>query len=137
MDRVFGGHKAPVLLGAALSGGALALLAVAGTLAPPLLLVWFAAFGFVCGYSPVMIAHGKSLFPSHLVGRGITLLNVASIGGAFLAQTLSGFVIELFPAQDGTYPLAAYRTVFGLQAAFMLLACVAYAGARDPLREVK
>jgi MFS family permease len=137
MDRVFGSHKGPVLLGAALSGLALAVLAVVDTLAPPLLLGWFAVFGFVCAYSPVMIAHGKSLFPPHLVGRGITVLNVGSIGGAFLAQTLSGFVIELFPAQGGVYPLAAYQTVFGLQAAFMLLACVAYAGARDPLRDPK
>jgi MFS family permease len=134
MDRVFGSHKVPVLVGAGLSGAALAVLAVAGTLGPTLLFVWFAAFGFVCAYSPVMVAHGKSLFPPHLVGRGMTVLNVGTIGGVFLAQTLSGVVIELFPAQSGAYPLAAYQAVFGLQAAFMLVACVVYAGAYDPLR---
>ena len=134
MDRVFGSHKAPVLVGAGLSGIALAVLAVAGTLGPALLFVWFAAFGFVCAYSPVMVAHGKSLFPPHLVGRGMTVLNVGTIGGVFLAQTLSGVVIELFPAQGGAYPLAAYQAVFGIQAVLMLAACVAYAGAHDPLR---
>jgi MFS family permease len=134
MDRVFGSHKVPVMLGAGLSGAALMVLAVAGTLAPTMLFVWFAAFGFVCAYSPVMVAHGKSLFPPHLVGRGMTVLNVGTIGGVFLAQTLSGVVIELFPAQGGAYPLAAYQAVFGIQAAFMLLSCVAYAGARDPMR---
>jgi hypothetical protein len=105
-----------------------------GTLGPALLFIWFAAFGFVCAYSPVMVAHGKSLFPPHLVGRGMTVLNVGTIGGVFLAQTLSGVVIELFPAQGGAYPLAAYQAVFGLQAALMLAACVVYAGAHDPLR---
>jgi hypothetical protein len=133
MDRVFGSHKVPVMLGAVLSGAALALLAGVGTLGTTALLVWFAAFGFVCAYTPVMVAHGKSLFPPHLVGRGITVLNVGTIGGVFLAQTLSGIVIELFPAQDGAYPLAAYQAVFGLQAAFMLVSCLVYAGARDPM----
>jgi MFS family permease len=137
MDRVFGSHKVPVLLGGVLSGVALALLAVADILAPPILFLWFAVFGFVCAYTPVMVAHGKSLFPPHLVGRGMTVLNVGTIGGVFLAQTLSGVVIELFPAHGGAYPLTAYQTVFGIQAAFMLVACVAYAGARDPLREPK
>jgi MFS family permease len=134
MDRVFGSHKVPVLVGAGLSGAALAVLAVAGTLGPALLFIWLAAFGFVCAYSPVMVAHGKSLFPPHLVGRGMTVLNVGTIGGVFLAQTLSGVVIELFPAQGGAYPLAAYQAVFGLQAALMLVACVVYAGSHDPLR---
>lgn len=132
-DRLFGSHKTPVMLGAALTGAALAVLALAGTLGAALLLVWFALFGFAAAYTPVMIAHGKSLFPPHLVGRGITVLNMGTMGGVFLAQTLSGFVIELFPAQGGAYPLAAYQTVFGLQAAFMLASCLVYFGARDPL----
>jgi len=135
MDRVFGSHRLPVLLGGGSSGLALALLAFVDTLATPLLIVWFAVFGFVCAYTPVLVAHGKSLFPPHLVGRGMTVLNVGTIGGVFVAQTLSGIVIELFPAQGGVYPLAAYQAVFGLQAAFMLVACAVYATARDPLRD--
>jgi MFS family permease len=135
MDRVFGSHRVPVLLGGGSSGIALALLALVDTLTTPLLIVWFAVFGFVCAYTPILVAHGKSLFPPHLVGRGMTVLNVGTIGGVFVAQTLSGIVIELFPAPGGVYPLAAYQAVFGLQAAFMLVACAVYATARDPLRE--
>ena len=70
-DRVFGNHKLPVLLGASLTAIALAAIAIVGVLPPALLLGWFAVFGFVCAYTPVMIAHGRSLFPAHLVGRGI------------------------------------------------------------------
>jgi MFS family permease len=134
MDRLFGSHKLPVLLGAGLTAAALALIAIVGVLAPALLLVWFAAFGFLSAYTPVMIAHGKSLFPPRLVGRGITVLNMGTMGGVFLAQTVSGLTIDLFPAPGGIYALDAYRVVFGLQAGFVLVSCLIYLGARDPMR---
>ena len=51
----------------------------------------------------------------------MTILNMASMGGVFLCQSISGVVIELFSAVDGVYPLAAYRTVFALQASWTLL----------------
>lgn len=133
-DRVFGSHKLPVLLGAGLTAAALALLALVGVLAPTLLFVWFAAFGFLSAYTPVMIAHGKSLFPPRLIGRGITVLNMGTMAGVFLAQTVSGLTIDLFPAPGGVYALDAYRVVFGLQAGFVLVSCLIYLGARDPMR---
>ena len=65
--------------------------------------------------------------------RTLTILNMATMGGTFLVQIISGFVIGLFPtASDGAYALDAYRLVFGLQAAFILLASLAYLGSRDP-----
>jgi hypothetical protein len=60
---------------------------------------------------------------------------MASMGGTFLVQAVSGFVIELFPtAPDGAYALTAYRLVFALQAGFILLACLAYFGSREPVK---
>jgi hypothetical protein len=57
------------------------------------------------------------------------------MGGTFLVQAVSGFVIELFPtAPDGAYELAAYRLVFALQAGFILLACLVYFGSREPIQ---
>jgi MFS family permease len=132
MDRLLGRYKLPVLLGAGLTGAALAGLAWAGTLSPTALIVWFAAFGLVSAYVPVMIAHGKALFPPHLVGRGLTLLNMGTMVGVFVTQLLSGAVIDLFPSQGGVYPLAAYRLVFALQAAFLLAAALFYLRCRDP-----
>ena len=72
-----------------------------GTLAPAALLAWLAAFGFLCAFGPVLIAHGKALFPPHLVGRALTLLNMGTMGGVFLVQIISGFVIGLFPDRPG------------------------------------
>ncbi len=94
--------------------------------------MWFAAFGFVCAYGPVLIAHGRALFPLHLIGRGLSVLNMASMGGTFLVQIISGLLIELFPTgPDGAYALDAYRLVFGLQAGFILLATLVYLGVRE------
>jgi MFS family permease len=137
MDRLFGGYKLPVLLGAAMTAATLAGLAVVGTLPPAALMVWFAAFGFLGAYGVVLIAHGRALFPLHLVGRGLTVLNIGSMGGTFLAQTISGFVVGLFPTgPDGGYVLDAYRLVFALQAGFILLGWLAYLGSRDPGRNL-
>ena len=96
--------------------------------------VWFIAMGAVSAYTPVMIAHGKSLFPPHLTGRGMTILNMGTMGGAFLSQTVTGFVINMFPIENGAYALDAYRAVFGLQALFVLASCIAYLRAHDPWR---
>jgi MFS family permease len=134
-DRLLGSHKVPVLIGSGLTALSLAALAAGGVLSSPLLVVWFAAYGLLCAFTPVMIAHGKSLFPPHLVGRGITLLNIGTMGGVFATQLVSGLVIDQFPSQDGAYPLEAYRLVFLLQAGFLLAAWLVYLGARDPAQD--
>ena len=136
MDRVLDSYKRPVLLGAGLTALTLLVVAYFGTLSFAGLLAWLVAFGFLSAYTPVKIAHGKSLFPPHLVGRGITLLNMGTMGGVFLSQALTGAVIDLFPRVNGAYPLDAYRAVFALQAAALLGASLFYCRSRDPRRQV-
>ena len=70
--------------------------------------------------------HGRSFLPPHLVGRGMTLFNIGTMGGTFVVQLLSGVLIDLFPAPGSVYPLDAYRAVFAAQALGVLLACGAY-----------
>ncbi|MPZ56509.1 MAG: MFS transporter [Rhizobiales bacterium] len=132
-DRLFGRYKTPVLLGAGLTVLLLAVLAVAGAPPLPLLIGWMVLFG-VLAFTPPLIAHGKSLFPPHLVGRCLTLFNMATMGGVFLTQAVSGVVIDFFPVEDGRYPLVAYRCVFLLQAAFLLIAMAGYLSSREPHR---
>ena len=38
----------------------------------------------------MLMAHGRAFLPPHLVGRGVTLMNLFSIGGAGLAQVITG-----------------------------------------------
>ena len=129
-ERVFGAYKPLVLAGALATAGALLLLAASGRLEPVSLAGWLAVFGFLPAYLPVLIAHGRSFLPPHLVGRGMTLFNVGTIGGTFVVQLVSGALIDLFPPQGGVYPLEAYRLVFAVQGLGILAACAAYATVR-------
>jgi len=132
-DRMFGSYRTPVALGAFVTAGLLALLAVVGMLGRGPLLAWLVGFGAIAGFTPVVHAHSKALFPPALVGRGMTLLNMGSMGGVFVTQTVSGLAIDIFPVSGGVYPLASYRLVFALQAAFLVVAAACYLTARDPL----
>ena len=132
-DRAFGGYRTPVALGALVTAGFFGLLAAVGTLSHGPLLVWLVGFGAICGFTPVVIAHGKALFPPELVGRGMTLLNMGSMGGVFVTQSITGLAIDLFAATNGVYPLASYRLVFGLQAGFLVIAAALYLTAREPV----
>jgi MFS family permease len=130
-DRVFGHQKIPVLIACGLSFVALASFAVLGVMSVAVLTALFALLGFSTGQVSLVLAHGRSLVPPHLLGRAMTLLNIGTMGGGFVVQFVSGAVIDLFPAQGGAYPLEAYRLVFGMQAAFILLALWAYFGSRE------
>jgi MFS family permease len=133
MDRFTGSYKRSVTAGAMLTALSLAFLAWRGALDPWMLAAWLFFFGLVSAYSPPLLAHGKALFPSHQIGRGLTLLNIGSMGGAFLTQALSGAIIEAFPPlPDGSYELRAYQVVFGLQALLILLALLIYFPSRNP-----
>jgi MFS family permease len=130
-DRLFGRYKLPVLIGLGTCFSSLVLLATLGTLPIPLLLAVFVLIGFSTGMTSVVMSHGRSLVPPHLLGRTITLLNIGTMGGGFLVQFVSGFVISLFTAQAGAYPLAAYRVVVAVQAVLVLTGFIAYFGSRE------
>jgi MFS family permease len=130
-DRIFGRFKPPILIGTALSFSALLLFALGGVMPAPVLLLAFALLGFSTGMTSVVMSHGRSLVPPHLLGRCITLLNIGTMGGGFLVQFVSGAVIDLFPVEGGAYPLEAYRLVFGLQAVLVLVGAWAYFGSHE------
>ena len=134
-DRLFLSYKRPVVLGAGATVIALAWLAMVEHPGQAELLVWFVVFGFVASYVPLVTAHGRSLFPAKFVGRGLTLLNLGTMGGVFVLQALTGAVVNLFAAPGGIYPAAAYRAAFAVEAVFLLLATLVYLAARDPARE--
>jgi len=130
-DRLFGRYKVPVMIATSICFVSLVLLATLGTLPAPLLIMVFLTLGFSTGMTSLVMSHGRSLVPPHLLGRTITLLNIGTMGGGFLVQFVSGTIINLFPVQGGIYPLEAYRLVFALQAALVLTSFLAYFGSRD------
>ena len=67
------------------------------------------AAGFFGASFPMVIAHGRALFPPQLMGRGVTLLNLFGIAPIGIAQILTG---RIHAATEATTPAAPYEAVF-------------------------
>ena len=134
-DRWFSSYKTPSMIGAGVCAGVLAVAALVPVPAG-LVLAYLVLLAFVFGFSPALTAHGKSLFPPQLMGRGLSIMNIAAIGGVYLQQWLTGQVMDMFsPALvEGVrlYPPEAFRCVFGLLAAEIVVGILVYSRARDP-----
>ncbi|MBW0158663.1 MFS transporter [Sedimentimonas flavescens] len=109
-DRLLGSHKRVVLAGNAVLAVALAALWLAPGVGLWTATAMLAVVGFFGASFPAIMAHGRAFFPPHLVGRGVTLLNMFSITGVALAQFGSRPVFE-YAAAEGS-PQAAYATLF-------------------------
>lgn len=126
IERAMRSYKKPLLCGGAISLGTL-LFAAFFPVPERWLPVWFALFGFGLAYAPLMMAHARMLFPPHLTGRGLTLLNLCNMLNAFAMQFLTGQLVNQFPrAVTGAYPAAAYSAVMAVLAGFLALALAAY-----------
>lgn len=130
-DRLFGNYRTPVLLGAGMSLAMLVWIASAEKMSPGMLLLWFALYGCATGYPPLLTAQGRALFQPQFVGRGLTLFNLATMGGVFIFQATTGAVIEYMAPKQTVYPLAAYQAAFWLLAAMLTLSILCYLLARD------
>ncbi len=135
MDRLFSSYKRPVIAGAVVTMLLLVWLAYVGRPGVGTLTVWFVAFGISTAFTPLLTAHGRSLFPPEYVGRGLTLLNLGTMSGVFVVQFATGLVVDLFPAKDGVYPLDAYRAAFAVEALVLAVSTAIYLKARDPAHE--
>ncbi len=125
-DRLFGNYRTPVLFGSSLTLAMLIWIALAGKMSGGILLLWFALYGLVTGYPPLLTAQGRALFPPQLVGRGLTLFNLATMGGVFVFQAATGAVIEWIAPNQTVYPLAAYQAAFGMQAVLLAISIGCY-----------
>ncbi len=90
----------------------------------------FAAIGFFGASFPMMMAHGRAFYPPHLVGRGVTLMNLFGIGGVGLMQMATG---RLYAAQAETAQAAPepYQALFVFYGVLVALGLVIYLFARD------
>ncbi len=132
MDRFWGSYKRPVLIGSTITVLLLSTLVLV-PLDQPSATIWFGVFGLFVAYTPILTSHGKSLFPSELTGRGITLMNIGTMGGAFLSQSLTGMLIDLVGrSEQGVYRPEGYRLVFAALAGWLLLSLIFYSRAIDP-----
>jgi hypothetical protein len=99
------------------------------------LLVWFVVFGIFASCTAVITAHGRALLPAEFIGRGLTLLNLSTMGGVFIVQAATGAVVGLFDAPGGIYPVDAYRAAFACVAVVLTVCTLIYLRSHDPARE--
>jgi MFS family permease len=131
LDRVFNTRKRVVMAGTA--GSIVLLTALAALSQPP---IWLAvlllvAFCLVTAYGIVIVAHGRSLFPDELAGRGVTTVNLAQVAGSAGLPILTGALVGAFPQAGGVAPEAAYRAIWAFIAIALASGLAVYAGARD------
>jgi len=82
-----------------------------------------------CGTSyGVLMAHGRAFLPSHLVGRGVTLLNFCSIFGAGLVQFASGRAIS---SRADPSSAQSYQVLFSVYAVLLLITLAGYLFSKD------
>ncbi|MEM8538769.1 MAG: MFS transporter, partial [Pseudomonadota bacterium] len=81
LDRILGTRKWVIFGGNALAAAALGLLCLWVDSAIWVSVLLLAIVGFLGASFPVIMAHGRAFVPPHLVGRGVTLLNLFGIGG--------------------------------------------------------
>jgi predicted MFS family arabinose efflux permease len=87
-----------------------------------------AGIGFMGSSYAMVIAHGRAFIPAHLVGRGVTLLNLFGIGATGLAQVVTG---RLHAAAAGGLPEAPYVVLFWFFAGILALGLAIYGLSRD------
>ena len=127
LDRLLGTRKWVVFGGVAVTALCFAMLAWPGLSLTMAIVLMGLIGGFGMTYG-VLMAHGRSFVPDHLLGRGITLLNVLFIGGAGVLQPLSGWLMTKM--QDHP-PQEAYATLHLIFAGLLGIGLVIYAFAKD------
>ncbi|WP_170790163.1 MFS transporter [Ruegeria lacuscaerulensis] len=128
LDRILGTRKWVIFGGNALGVVALTLLCLWIDNAVWLSVVLISVIGFTGASFPVIMAHGRAFVPPHLVGRGVTLLNLFGIGGVGLAQFVTG---RVHAATVDISPSAPYTAIFGFFAISLAIGCVIYLFSRD------
>ncbi|BBK37325.1 MFS transporter [Allostella sp. ATCC 35155] len=131
MDRLLDTRKRLVLGGGLTTATTLLVLALLPT--PPLWLatLLFMAVAYAGSITIILQTHSRALMPDRLAGRGLTLLNMATMLGVAVGQTVSGIIVGAFPDTDGAYPEAAYRAVFAYLGCALLLGLAAYTRVPD------
>ena len=86
----------------------------------------------VASYGVTIVAHGRSLFPDRLLGRGMTTLNLAQVLGASLMPVVTGAVAAALATDPaGGYPEHAYRAMFAVIGASLAVGLAVYSRGPD------
>lgn len=119
--------------GVILGGNLLTLACFIGLWLAPSLGGWMtlallAGVGFFGASFPMTVAHGRAFIPPHLIGRGVTLLNLFGIAATGILQLITGRVHAAVAPEPATAPFTA---LFGLMAIWIAVGLAVYAFSQD------
>ena len=131
LERRLGSRKRAIAGGSVASAAILAVLAMW-----PDIGVWpsvglLIAFTLTSAHIMLNHAHARAVLPDHVVGRGLTLQNVAVFFGVTTMQSATGFIVGAFAEVGEAAPDVAYRSVFGFLALMLVISLVLYLPVRD------
>jgi len=130
LDHWLGTNKWIVATGTAITALCFLYLGLANpsTSAAILTLSILGASGMTYG---VLMAHGRSFVPDHLLGRGLTLMNILFIGGAGIVQPISGAVMNQMKDLPVAEGYATLHFSFGVS---LVVALAIYIVSKDVIR---
>src|SRR6185436_5629255 len=127
LDRIFDTRKWIIVPGGMLSVGLLGAMALIPGLPAAAAVALLILFTGVTAYAVVIVAHGRSLFPDHLLGRGVTTVNIAQVVGLTVLPLVTGPIVGAYPAPGAISPEIAYRAAFGAIALLLAAGVAVYA----------
>ncbi|WP_298909358.1 MFS transporter [uncultured Aliiroseovarius sp.] len=130
MDRIFGTRKWVIFTGNMIAVGMVFLLWAFPESGVLKISLTMAAIGLFAASFPLLMAHGRSFYPPHLVGRGVTLMNMFGIGGVGVFQYASASVYRAAQGPDVSVT-APYQAVFLFFAVPGLIGCLLYLFSQD------
>jgi len=129
-DRIFKTRKWVVMSGNALGIATCFALYLNPTPSYVIAVALLACIGFLGSSYAVLMAHSRSFIPDHLMGRGVSLMNLFSIGGAGLFQVITG---RLFDNHPSTGTADAYSAIYLLFAVILTIGAAIYVFSQDRL----
>ncbi|EBA04628.1 hypothetical protein RB2150_11101 [Rhodobacteraceae bacterium HTCC2150] len=130
LDRIFKTRKWVVVVANIITITALFTLAAFPMTSLVTNVALLAIVGVGVGTFSIIMAHGRAFVPPHLLGRGVTLFNLCSIGGAGVMQMISSWRYEALVASGAT-PAASYSGIFLLFGIAVLVGTIVYLAVQD------
>ncbi len=129
LDRIFGTRKWVIFIGSCgILFSTVGMILLVDTNVTWVIIL-MCAIGLFGSTYPAIMAHGRSLLPRHLVGRGVTLLNLCSIGGVGVAQFATGRIYTGY--SGGAVEALPYTLILIFFAALMTIGLIIYLFSTD------
>jgi len=131
LERVLGTRKWTVVSGVLALIALLAVLAAWPGMAAGATVALLVLYCLCTPFYPVLAAHCRAFVPLGRAGRAISVVNLTGLITAFALQKLTGTMVDLTRAADGTTTELGYRLVFMTLAVALLTALSGYLRVRD------